>query len=126
MNCVSCKEPLIVLELDQIEIDYCVECGGIWLDSGELEALLEDPHEVLKVLEAVASGRTGQQSNRRCPICDKRMIESGIGSEPEINIDFCPNNHGIWFDRGELEGVLKFFDQKHGRVVSLLQDMFRK
>ena len=126
MNCVSCKEPLIVLELDQIEIDYCVECGGIWLDSGELEALLEDQSEVQQILNAVASGKTGRQSDRKCPICNKKMIEAGIGSEPEINIDFCRYNHGIWFDKGELEGVIKYFDQKHNRIVKLLQDMFRK
>ena len=50
MNCISCKEPLIVIELDQIEIDYCLNCGGTWLDAGELEVLLEDQSAVLKIL----------------------------------------------------------------------------
>jgi len=34
MICPVCKKPMLVLELQQIEIDYCQECGGIWLDEG--------------------------------------------------------------------------------------------
>ena len=45
MECMVCQEPMIVLELDDIEIDYCVICAGIWLDAGELELLLEDSKE---------------------------------------------------------------------------------
>ncbi len=40
MNCPVCKEPMIVLELDEVEIDHCISCGGIWLDAGELELLI--------------------------------------------------------------------------------------
>ena len=45
MKCPVCKEPTIVLELDEIEIDYCTSCGGIWLDAGELDLLIEDEKE---------------------------------------------------------------------------------
>ena len=45
MNCPVCKEPMLVLELDKIEIDHCINCGGIWLDNGELELLLETKEE---------------------------------------------------------------------------------
>ena len=31
-----------------IEIDYCPECRGIWLDRGELEKLLEKENEVIR------------------------------------------------------------------------------
>ncbi|MCK7521491.1 MAG: zf-TFIIB domain-containing protein [Ignavibacteriales bacterium] len=30
-----------MLELEQIEVDYCTSCEGVWLDAGELELLLE-------------------------------------------------------------------------------------
>ena len=33
MNCPSCKHPMIVLEFEEIETDYCTNCEGIWLDS---------------------------------------------------------------------------------------------
>ncbi len=42
MKCPSCKETTLVLsERNRIEIDYCPDCRGIWLDRGELDKILE-------------------------------------------------------------------------------------
>jgi Zn-finger nucleic acid-binding protein len=43
MNCPTCKSAMITLELAEVEVDHCVHCGGIWLDTGELEVLMDDP-----------------------------------------------------------------------------------
>lgn len=40
-HCVQCKLPLRIQVLDGVEIDRCEECGGVWLDRGELETLRE-------------------------------------------------------------------------------------
>ena len=42
MDCPVCKNAMITLELEQVEVDHCLECRGIWLDAGELELLLGD------------------------------------------------------------------------------------
>ena len=40
MDCPVCKESaMITLELDDVEIDYCTQCEGIWLDAGELSQI---------------------------------------------------------------------------------------
>lgn len=42
MNCPNCKEVRLVMsERQGIEIDYCPECRGVWLDRGELDKLIE-------------------------------------------------------------------------------------
>ena len=41
MNCPNCKIPLVMSDRQGIEIDYCPECRGIWLDSGELDKIIE-------------------------------------------------------------------------------------
>lgn len=42
MKCPACKETtLTISERQGIEIDYCPDCRGIWLDRGELDKLLE-------------------------------------------------------------------------------------
>ena len=42
MKCPVCKDvTLLMSEKQGVEIDYCPECRGIWLDRGELEKLLE-------------------------------------------------------------------------------------
>ena len=41
MKCPSCNETLLMSEKKGIEIDYCPNCRGIWLDRGELEKIIE-------------------------------------------------------------------------------------
>lgn len=42
MKCPVCKEPnLMISERKGIEIDFCHECRGVWLDRGELHKILE-------------------------------------------------------------------------------------
>lgn len=41
MKCPIDQATLLIRDKDGIEIDYCPECRGVWLDRGELEKLLE-------------------------------------------------------------------------------------
>ena len=41
MNCPTCKIALVMSDRQGIEIDYCPECRGIWLDRGELDKIIE-------------------------------------------------------------------------------------
>lgn len=41
MKCPSCSETLLMSEKNGIEIDYCPNCRGIWLDRGELDKIIE-------------------------------------------------------------------------------------
>ncbi|HLE62002.1 MAG TPA: zf-TFIIB domain-containing protein [Pyrinomonadaceae bacterium] len=39
MRCPRCDGDLKESKVEQVAIDTCEKCGGIWLDSGELEEL---------------------------------------------------------------------------------------
>ena len=41
MDCPVCRVPLTMSERQGIEIDYCPQCRGVWLDRGELDKILE-------------------------------------------------------------------------------------
>ena len=42
MKCPVCTEThLIMSERQGIEIDYCPQCRGVWLDRGELDKIVE-------------------------------------------------------------------------------------
>ena len=42
MKCPTCKDVnLAITERQGIEIDYCPECRGVWLDRGELDKIIE-------------------------------------------------------------------------------------
>ena len=41
MKCPTDGTTLVMSERSGIEIDYCPECRGVWLDRGELDKLIE-------------------------------------------------------------------------------------
>lgn len=42
MKCPICPDvDLVITERQNIEIDYCPKCRGVWLDRGELDKIIE-------------------------------------------------------------------------------------
>jgi len=41
MKCPTDSTTLVMSERSGIEIDYCPECRGVWLDRGELDKILD-------------------------------------------------------------------------------------
>jgi uncharacterized protein len=42
MKCPNCPDATLVMSDRQgVEIDYCPQCRGVWLDRGELDKLIE-------------------------------------------------------------------------------------
>jgi Zn-finger nucleic acid-binding protein len=39
--CPTCRVALVMSERQGIEIDYCPQCRGVWLDRGELDKIIE-------------------------------------------------------------------------------------
>jgi len=41
MKCPNCNVSLVMTDRNGIEIDYCPDCRGVWLDRGELDKIIE-------------------------------------------------------------------------------------
>lgn len=41
MPCPVCSVPLVMSDRQGVEIDYCPQCRGVWLDRGELDKIIE-------------------------------------------------------------------------------------
>ncbi len=110
MICPACSSQMIVVEHEHIELDYCMNCKGVWFDSGEMELLLERlgihaSHEFLGNI-MVAGVRTNEKK-RRCPLCRRKMAKTTAGQKPVVLIDVCPQQEGIWFDGGEVSQLVQ-------------------
>ena len=44
--CPNCQVGMREVERRGVLIDVCPQCGGVWLDKGELEKLLAEAEEV--------------------------------------------------------------------------------
>lgn len=67
MKCPVCKDvTLLMSEKNGVEIDYCPECRGIWLDRGELD----------KIIDRARDARDGyRESERQEYRCEERYDE---------------------------------------------------
>lgn len=135
MICPTCKNDMIVVEYHEIELDYCTDCHGVWLDFEELELLLESmsmesPHLFLSnILDSKEA--ESPEKKRSCPICGQKMKKTSIGHESKTIIDVCRQEDGLWFDGGELGQLLKHLAEKPSekpdsqqQVIAFLREVF--
>ncbi len=117
---------MMVCEFDQVELDLCGECGGIWLDAGELELLFGDRRILDGFLTSGDGAAARGEAPRRCPICRARMVKRVTAGDTPVVYDVCPHGDGLWFDRGELAAVLHMgsSDPRESQVVAWLREMF--
>jgi Zn-finger nucleic acid-binding protein len=119
---------MIVLEMDQVEVDHCQRCGGVWLDSEEMDLLLEGSEGREEIRRRATVESSSDEKKRRCPICSRKMEKARItraGRETSILIDRCEKRHGTWLDGGELDALVKLssFPEAH-RIHDFLKAMF--
>jgi Zn-finger nucleic acid-binding protein len=126
MDCPVCKNAMITLELSDVEIDHCVNCGGIWLDAGEIELLLQDRYAATQLISSFHKDQKSKEKTRPCPICGNKMDKILVGnSTTPLIIDRCRRGEGLWFDKGELQNIFdKASLDKDNKIQKLLADMF--
>jgi hypothetical protein len=125
--CPACEKPLIVLELEGVEIDYCAQCRGAWLDAGELEMIGESAGaQPGGLTDALAkAGKGAVAGGRRCPRCLKKLRAIRVGDGPPVEIDRCPRGHGLWFDAGEMRTLVAAFEEgEEGAVARFFSEMY--
>ena len=112
MRCPVCNKDMIVVEYQDIELDNCLECRGVWFDSGELGLMLKisDAGDISEFIEGMKKSPDAKtrEKQRKCPICGKKMSKKNAGDDSGILIDVCPDGDGLWFDGGE---VVQFAEQ---------------
>jgi Zn-finger nucleic acid-binding protein len=117
---------MITLELVDVEIDFCTDCNGIWLDAGELELLLGEHEKAKQLLNSFKKEPNSKEQPRKCPICLKKMQKIIVGAEkPLLRIDKCAKGDGLWFDKGELQDIIKRAKlDENNKISKLLTEMF--
>ena len=102
MKCPKCSNAMEIVRYQDIEIDRCTNCKGIWFD------MLE--HEDLKKIsgsESIDSGSAelGKKQDKQggiiCPACDVPLINMVVSAQPHISYEACTVCYGVYFDAGE-------------------------
>lgn len=122
--CPQCRQPMLIVEHHGVEIDHCPQCGGVWLDAGELELLAElAGAETTALAEVLADAQTIKRDRRPCPRCARRMQVVAV-AQPPIEIDRCRYGEGLWLDRGELAALIRACSADYDAAAAFLGDLF--
>lgn len=101
--------------VDDIEVDVCLSCKGIWFDDDELRQAkdMSEPdanwldfdifnhHERFKI----------DADEIKCPGCARRMCTLKYDAT-EIVIDACPSCKGVWLDEAELGHIIEALNKE--------------
>jgi len=114
LKCPRCKVPLEVALREEVEVDHCPKCEGLWVDFFDEKKVLDIQPAVFTVAELRRFrqiykpwGKLGKVSYEPCPVCTRLMNRKMWGSHSGVIVDRC-KDHGTWFDRGEVDKIKEF------------------
>ncbi len=115
MLCPVCKTALVISERQGIEIDYCPQCRGVWLDRSELDRIIERSAAAL----AVPNREMGDQRSYAEPA----RHESEARKHPDDRQHYSDDKK--YYDDRKHYGDDKYYgDKRHYRKKSLLSELF--
>jgi Zn-finger nucleic acid-binding protein len=114
-NCEIFLDTITIDEKKELYIEQCKHCYGIFLDYGELEALMEreivknDKHEFVKVRQILDNPivREKEIKYKKCPECKTMMSRLNYKQQSGVIIDRCAKC-GYWLDSGELRQMMEW------------------
>ena len=113
MKCPKCGAMLTPLTVEDITVDKCQSCDGIWLDHGELETLRKTGlQDIEKTLEEQYGNPPAPMSSLdgylRCPRCvDEGLRTNYVSYMKPVKMDHCAVCFGMWLDKYELDKLLE-------------------
>ena len=89
---------MIGIEYENESVDYCNQCGGLWVDGDEVRHV---------VGEDFRFSTPEHMQNKVCPRCGYHNFYPVLYPGTEVTVDICEHCYGIWFDPGELQAIRK-------------------
>jgi Zn-finger nucleic acid-binding protein len=103
MRCPKCRSDMQQVMIDDIEVDRCSTCHGLWFDDGELGKLTNKEAAAVLDIGDVATGKKHNEiDNYRCPRCAGAMNRLVDPEQTHIWFEQCDSCRGSFFDAGEL------------------------
>ena len=110
--CIKCTAVLSRTHLGDVEVDFCRQCGGLWLDRGELERIVRTTRKAPEVVQVLrrkliplpTAAPVPSELTAACPVCARTtMHEVELGG---LHIDYCKDCMGLFLDKGELDAAM--------------------
>ena len=121
MRCPKCQSDFEAVTYENVEVDRCIGCGGIWFDALEKEDI-----ERFKNAGSIDVGdkRVGKKYNAmwnvNCPKCEVTMLRMADQTQFHVVFESCPTCFGSFFDAGEFKDLSKLtFVERFKKMVDI-------
>jgi Zn-finger nucleic acid-binding protein len=116
--CPRCDQPLGPRLVEDIVVDECMSCRGLFLDQIAIQRVVTDRKQsraeaLLGALPRTAAVEASAKPGRmyiKCPVCRTVMNRKQFAVGAGVIIDVC-KTHGTFFDVGELPRIIEFVQQ---------------
>lgn len=97
MDCPRCNVEMESLEGEDVSLQRCPECGGIFIDAADINRVLV--HNTVPVLDRLGGKANLEEVAAMCPDCgvDMTVVEGGDDRRYET----CESCGGIWLELPE-------------------------
>lgn len=123
MDCPRCPTSTALVEVkltDDVVVDACRACKGIYFDADELGTFLELSKDLPNYRAMVAEGK----ASFPCPSCGKTMKELNYVKGSDVAVDCCEGCGGMWLDGGEIGQIKEMADSQELPKLRLLRSMW--
>jgi len=114
LQCPKCKHGMDEITYEDVTIDRCTNCEGLWFDADEAHQLKSiEGSEVVDAGDPGEGWKWDSRSDICCPRCGSDMLKSADSKQIHIWYEVC-KEHGMFMDAGEFsdfkqETLIDFF-----------------
>ena len=115
MDCPKCAGELEEKIEENLKVNVCFICEGIWFDAGELEKVLKADSRDFEFLGLDSEDLAGKEAadllekfdkkESKCPRCadSTKLVRKIYKGKHKVNVETCPKCNGIWLEGGEIQ-----------------------
>ncbi|MFO7898012.1 MAG: zf-TFIIB domain-containing protein [Planctomycetota bacterium] len=102
LTCPNCGREMERNEEADMATDECPECGAVFLDRGELNALATGMTGDIEYCSVDSDFHEDRFPARACPKCGSEMAKVNLLRLSDLIFDHCPDCGGFFLDKGEV------------------------
>ena len=119
MKCPKCAAEMELVTFEDVTVDRCTGCKGIWFDASEQKLLkAKKGAEAIDIGDVAVGKKMDKINDINCPRCLKPMIRMVDVDQHHIDYEACTTCFGIFLDAGE------FKDLKNYTISDYLRGLF--
>ena len=107
MICPRCQTPLRETRLEDLVLDKCGRCGGVWFDFAEFDWVgiksRDKVRRALKPQNNIETAGADEEEGLVCPRCGKELLRVRSAEDTGLLVEACLSCYGQWVDGDELD-----------------------